>query len=148
MSLRTPTERMIQTLSFEAIGLCLSVPLCMAVNKGGAGDNAALLGVLTLAILLWSPLHNTLFDMVDLRATGRVASQRRRGLRLVHALSHEVTSVAVTLPIMVVIGGHTVQQALTMNLVLTLFYAGYAYVFHLGYDRLRPVAPSPAAIAA
>jgi uncharacterized membrane protein len=139
MSLRSPTERILQTLCFEAIGLCLSVPLCMVVNKGGAAENAALLAVLTLAILLWSPLHNSVFDLVDLRLSGRVASDRPGGLRLVHALSHEVSSVAVTLPIMVVLGGFAIGQALTMNIVLTLFYAGYALVFHLVYDHLRPV---------
>ena len=142
MLLRSPTERILQTLCFEAIGLCLSVPLCMVVNKGGAAENAALMTVLTLSILLWSPLHNTLFDLADLRLTGRIASDRPGGLRLVHALSHELSSVAVTLPIMVVFGGLSTTEALTMNIMLTIFYAGYAFVFHMVYDHVRPMAGS------
>jgi uncharacterized membrane protein len=37
------------------------------------------------------------------------------------------------------LGGHTMREALAVNLSLTLFYVGYAYVFHLLFDWLRPV---------
>jgi uncharacterized membrane protein len=34
------------------------------------------------------------------------------------------------------------MAALVVDLGLTVVYAGYAYAFHLAYDRLRPVAPA------
>lgn len=50
---------------------------------------------------------------------------------------------AVTLPVLVVLGGHGLAKALMLNLGLTALYAVYAYGFHLGYDRLRPVQAAP-----
>ncbi len=139
MTLRSPQERMFQTLMFEAGGLCLAVPAYMVAMAGDAGHGALLMAALSVAVMLWSPLHNTAFDLMDLRLSGRVASERPQRLRVLHALSHEVSSVAVTLPIMVLAGGHTVAEALSLNLMLTLLYAAYAYVFHLAYDRVRPI---------
>jgi Chlorhexidine efflux transporter len=43
-------------------------------------------------------------------------------------------------------GGHGFWRALAIDIGLTLFYAVYAYGFHLVYDRLRPVSRAPAAI--
>lgn len=59
-----------------------------------------------------------------------------------HALSHEASTIVVTLPILVHLGGHGWMAALVVDLGLTVVYAGYAYAFHLAYDRLRPVAPA------
>ena len=41
------------------------------------------------------------------------------------------------------LGGLGFAEAISADVGLTLFYAGYAYVFHLGFDSLRPVAPAP-----
>jgi uncharacterized membrane protein len=97
--------------------------------------------VLSAAVMIWSSVHNTVFDIIDLRVNGRVASDRTRSLRIFHAISHEVTAVAVTLPLLVWLGGHSIGDALIVNLWLTALYAAYAFVFHLQYDRLRPVIP-------
>jgi uncharacterized membrane protein len=91
--------------------------------------------------MAWSPLHNSVFDWLDERSTGRTASERPHGLRLVHALSQEVSSTLVTLPLVMWIGHFDFWQALGVEISLTLFYAAYAYVFHIIYDRARPVAP-------
>mgnify|MGYP001765785053 CR=1 FL=1 len=143
MSLRSPRERLFQSLAYETGGLCLSVPLYLMWTQGEAGTGALLMAALSLAVLAWSPLHNTAFDWADLRLSGRLASDRPQAWRLVHAVSHEASTVVVTLPILVFLGGHGWTEALVVDLGLTLVYAGYAYAFHLAYDRLRPVAPAP-----
>jgi uncharacterized membrane protein len=74
--------------------------------------------------------------------SGRVASDRPQKWRVVHAVSHEATTVVVTLPILVWLGGHGWGEALLLDLGLTVLYAVYAYGFHLVYDRLRPVRPA------
>jgi uncharacterized membrane protein len=94
--------------------------------------------------MLWSPLHNAAFDRAELRLAGRVASDRPPRWRLAHAASHELTSTVFTAPIVMGTGGHGLGEALAVNLGLTLLYTGYAYAFHLGYDRLRPVGRRPA----
>ncbi len=139
MPLRSARERLIQTLAFEAGGLALCVPLYGLASGRDPQEGAMLMAVLTLAVMIWSPLHNTLFDALDLRLTGRPASDRGARLRIVHALSHEASAVAVSLPILLTLGGHSLGAALMVNLGLTVLYTAYAYVFHLAYDQLRPV---------
>jgi uncharacterized membrane protein len=139
MRLRSPRERFLQTLCYEAGGLLLSVPLYLLYSGHAAGEGARLMLALSLAVMIWSPIHNTVFDWLDLRLSGRVASDRPQKWRVVHAMSHEATTVVLTLPILVWLGGHGWREALVIDLGLTGFYAGYAYGFHLIYDRLRPV---------
>ena len=139
MTLRSPAERLLQTLAFEATGLLVAVPFYRLVTGASAGEGTGILLVLTLAVLAWSACHNALFDRLEWRLTGRVASDRPQAMRVVHALSHEGTAVAVSLPIMLVLGGLSLETALTMNIGLTAIYTGYAYVFHCAYDRWRPV---------
>lgn len=140
MRLRSPRERLIQTLCYEAGGLVLSIPLYLIYSGQGAGAGALVMLALSVAVMLWSPLHNTAFDWADLRLSGRVASDRSQKWRVVHAVSHEATTLVVTLPILVWLGGHGPGEALLVDLGLTGLYAVYAYGFHLVYDRLRPVA--------
>jgi uncharacterized membrane protein len=148
MTLRSPRERLIQTVAYELGGLCLSVPLVAVVGGGSTGEAFTLMLALSVAVLIWSPIHNTVFDWLDLRLSGRVASDRPQRWRLVHAASHEASTVVVTLPILIWLGGLGLWAALLADLGLTLLYAVYAYVFHLVYDRLRPVRPTGARRAA
>lgn len=141
MTLRSPRERVIQTFAYEAGGLCLSVPLYAVFGQGTTGEAFGLMLSLSIAVLIWSPVHNTVFDWADFRFSGRLASDRPQRLRLVHAVSHEATTLVVTLPILMVLGGLSFWAALVVDLGLTALYAVYAYVFHLGYDRLRPMRP-------
>lgn len=139
MTLRSPAERLFQTVMFEAFGLVLAVPVYRLVTGASAGEGTGVLIAVTLAVLVWSALHNAVFDAVEWRLTGRVASDRPQGMRVIHALSHEGTAVAVSLPILLVLGGLGLGEALTMNVGLTAVYTAYAFAFHRAYDWWRPV---------
>ena len=139
MTLRSLRERVIQTLSFEVTGVVLVSPLYAALAGARVADGVALIALLSIVILVWSPLHNYIFDLCELKFANRVASDRPHRVRVFHALSHEVSAVMITCPLMMYVAGHNLLQALSFNLGLTLFYAGYAYVFHIAYDRLGPV---------
>ncbi len=139
MTLRIPRERLFQTVAFETGGLIMIAPLYALFMGQGSGETLVLFATLSAAVMVWSPLYNTLFDWADLRLSGRLASERPHRWRIVHALLHEVTTVVVTLPLLIWLGGHSWQAALALDLALTLFYAAYAYLFHLAYDHLRPV---------
>jgi len=141
MALRSPRERIFQTLCFEAGGLAAAAPVYSLMVGAEAGDGFIVIAAIAVAVMIWSPLHNTLWDWVEHRRTGRVASDRPQVQRVLHALSHEVTSLVLTLPIMMILGGHDLRTALLLDLGLTLFYTGYAYVFHMIYDWARPVHP-------
>lgn len=139
MALRSARERAFQTLAYEAGGLLFAVPLFALYSGNGAKEGLGVMIALTLAVMLWSPVHNAMFDCVDLRLSGRVASERPHGLRICHALSHEATSVVVSVPILMWLGGLGLIEALIADIGLTLLYTVYAYVFHIVYDRLWPV---------
>jgi uncharacterized membrane protein len=146
MTLRSPKERLFQTLCFEAGGLLLSIPSYLAYSDHGAAEGTLVILAMTAAVLIISPLHNALFDTADLRLTGRVASDRPKVWRMVHAVSHELSTMILTLPILVALGGHGWGEALMLDLGFTALYMLYAYVFYLIYDHLRPIRPVAAAL--
>jgi uncharacterized membrane protein len=139
MPLRTVKERIYQTLAYEFGGLILAAPLYSLIFGQDAAQSLTLLIALSLVVLLWTPLHNMLFDLADFKRTGRSASIRPHRLRIIQALSQETTVLVVTLPLVMLIGGHGFKEALLVDLGLTLFYAAYAYLFHIVFDWLRPV---------
>ena len=141
--LRGLRERVLQTVAFEAGGLVIAAPLYAAAFGAALDDSVVLLGALAVACLIWCPLHNTAFDWLESRLARRTASDRPHRWRAVHALSHEVSVAVVTLPLLMRLGGLGFAEAISADIGLTLFYAGYAYLFHLAFDRLRPVEPAP-----
>lgn len=139
MSLRTKRERFIQSVAYEGCSFFVMVPFYLFISGGSAQDAAILIVCLTVAEALWAPLFNSVFDRLDLRISGRVASDRRQFWRVVHAISHETSTVVVTVPILVFLGGHGWTEALLVDIGLTVVCIVYAYFFHLVFDALRPV---------
>jgi uncharacterized membrane protein len=139
MALRSGHERFVQALAYELGGLLLAIPLFGLAMDAGAAHSFLVVAAMTLAVLAWSPLHNLAFDVAEWRLAGRVASDRPARWRVVHALSHEATDTMVSLPVIMLVGGYGFWEAVAIDVAMTLLYAGYTYVFHLGYDWLRPV---------
>ena len=137
--LRSTRERMIQTAAYEVSGVLLAAPLYGVLFGAPAAESFWLVAAMSVAVMMWVPLHNCLFDRLDLRLTGRCASDRPHGLRAFHALSLEVTTMVLTLPIIMAVGGHGFLDGIALDIGFTLFYAGYAYVFFICYDQLRPL---------
>lgn len=137
--LRTPRERLIQTLWFEGIGLLLVAPLYAWVSGAAMGESFTVVVALSIAVMLWAALYNTVFDRIERRRTGRVASDRPHGLRSVHAIGLEVSSVLVTWPLIWALTDLGWWGALAADLGLSAVYAAYGYLFYWVFDRLRPV---------
>ena len=129
--LRSTRERMIQTAAYEVSGVLLAAPLYGVLFGAPAAESFWLVAAMSVAVMMWVPLHNCLFDRLDLRLTGRCASDRPHGLRAFHALSLEVTNMVLTLPIIMAVGGHGFLDGIALDIGFTLFYAGYAYVFFI-----------------
>jgi len=143
--LRSPRERLIQTLCFEALGLAIVCPLFAHFAGTSAGESLFVLVILSMTVMGWTALYNTAFDWAEVRRTGRVASERPHWLRLVHAATLEITATLLTWPLIVWLTPLGWLEALVADLGLTLAYAVYGYFFHLGFDRLRPVCAGAAA---
>lgn len=139
MSIRSARERLIQSICFEIGGVVVATPLYMMVSGETSGDSAALVAVLAVVVAVWSPLHNWVFDLVEWRHARRVASDRPQVWRLVHAVTHELSSLVVTVPVILWMTDYGVIGAVLLDLGLTVVYVAYAYVFHMVFDRLRPV---------
>ncbi len=137
--IRSGRERLIQTLWFEALGLALVCPLFAWFAGASTAESLLALAALSMAVMCWSALYNTAFDLVDLHCCGRVASERPQNLRVLHAIGLETTAALVTWPLLVWVTSLGWLEALAAKLGLTAAYALYGYCFHLGYDRLRPV---------
>lgn len=144
MIIRSARERLLQTLLFETGGLLVAAPLYQCVAGSGIGGSLELIAVISLVVMLWSPLHNTIFDALEYRLTRRVASDRPQPLRLVHAASHELTSMLVSLPVILAMTMHDLLAAMALDLGLSAVYTLYAFVFHNLFDRWRPVCPRAA----
>lgn len=136
---RSRRERLIQTLWFEALGLAVVSPLFAHFAGASMGESLVVLMVLSIAVMSWSALYNTAFDLIEVRCTGRVASDRPHGLRIAHTIGLEVTAALLTWPLIVALTTLGWLEALVADIGLTLTYALYGYLFHLGFDRLRPV---------
>lgn len=142
-AIRNLRERVIQTLWFELLGLVLVAPPFAYFSGATTGDSFTLLLVLAIVVALWSGLYNSVFDLAEVRLTGRVASDRPHGWRVLHAIGLETSAVLLTWPLVVALTPLGWQQALFADIGLTLAYAAYGYVFHLAFDRLRPVLGEP-----
>ena len=137
--IRSRRERLIQTLWFEALGLAIVSPIYAYFAGASMGESLVVLIVLSIAVMAWSALYNTAFDLIEFRCTGRVASDRPHGMRAVQAFGLEVTATLVTWPLLVALTTLGWIEALVADIGLTLTYMLYGYLFHLGFDRLRPV---------
>jgi len=127
--LRSLKERIIQTISFEVSELIITVPIFAYFTQTSESDSLIILVVIAIAAMLWTGIHNTLFDWAELKISKRVASDRLNGMRIIHAVSHAV----------VLLGGLTWQEALLADLGLTVLDAAYAFIFFRVYDFVRPV---------
>jgi uncharacterized membrane protein len=139
MALRSVRERAYQTIAYEAGAFLIATPLYALIAGHDASQSSLLVIAVAAACMIWAPLHHTLWDWLEWRLKRRVASDRSQAMRVVHAVSHELSSIIVTTPIIMMVGGHSFWHALIVDLGLTLLYSFYAYFFHMAYDRLRPV---------
>jgi len=144
MNLRPLSERLLQAAVFEAVGLAIVVP-AYALVFGAAGHAAlATFALVTFAALSGAPLHNAAFDRIEWHLTGRPACRRPARWRAVHAVTHEISLLALTIPIFAAFG-HCAAEILALNIGLTGFYVVYTAAFHAAWDRLRPVGSAIAA---
>jgi uncharacterized membrane protein len=139
MGLRSLRERALQTILYEACGFLVALPFYVAATDGTVAEGMGLVVVLWVTVLCWTPLHNTLWDWVEWRWVGRIASDRPQRVRILHALSSEVSSILATVPILMLWGGLSMQQAVALEVALLLVYMVYAWLFHMVYDWWRPV---------
>lgn len=134
--MRTTKDRIRQAISFEAIGLVLSVPLA-AVTFGFDLEKTGVLGVICATVAtVWNYLFNIGFDHGLIRLTG--STRKSLTMRLLHAVTFEVGLMIVLLPLIAWWMGIGLIEALMVDVAFVVFYLVYAFVFTWGYDTIFP----------
>jgi uncharacterized membrane protein len=139
VTIRTSRERLLQSAGYEIGSLLVATPVCAWLTGTTVATSAGLVVVLTVATMLWSPLFNSIFDRIEWRLSRRVASDRSRSLRLVHAFGLEASDTLISVPILMILGGLDLRQALIADIALLAVYMAYTYAYHQIFDWLRPI---------
>jgi uncharacterized membrane protein len=139
MGIRNFRERVYQAVSCEAGGILIAAPLYALVAGAGAQESLLLIVTLSVVATVWVLVHNAIFDVVEWRLAHRTASNRPQAWRIVHACNLEATLMILTVPVVMVMGGHSFLEAVVLDIGLTFVYLIYAYLFHMAYDWVRPV---------
>lgn len=142
--LRSPRERVLQVLCYEAGALAIIAPLFSLAAGEDMVGSYVLMAALSVAAMCWACAFNSVYDWLEQRWTGRLASERPHRWRLVHALAFEASQVVVSCPLIFWLTDLGWLEALAADLALTGAYAVYGYLFHWAFDRLRPVRPHTA----
>jgi uncharacterized membrane protein len=108
------------------------------------GNSLVTMVLVSLGVMSWSTIYNTVFDRALLKWNGRAAHQRTWGERAFHALLNEAMITLFAVPIIFVMSGKGWWAAFVADIGFTVAYVVYTYVFHLIYDRLRPIATGAA----
>ncbi|SNB57378.1 Uncharacterized membrane protein [Marinobacter sp. es.042] len=134
--MRSTRDRVRQAISFEVIGLLLSVPLA-AVTFGFDMGRTGVLGVVGATIAtIWNYLFNLGFDHGLKHFNG--STQKSLRIRFLHAVSFELGLMLIFLPIIAWWMGIGLLQALIVDVAFVVFYLVYAFVFTWCYDTIFP----------
>lgn len=139
VQMRSLKERVFQTLGYEITALLILVPIYQFVFSSSTQESWTLLVTLAIAVMIFSPLHNTIFDKIEASITNKNATQRTKKVRLLHACTHEATAITVTLPIIMYIAKMSFFEALLVDIGLTIAYAIHAYIYYWFFDVLFPL---------
>lgn len=131
--LRSPTERVLHALTFEAVAILL----CTPVLAWWLERPLQQLGVLTLMFaaiaMLWNMAFTWLFDHAQLR----LGFRRSFGVRCAHAVLFELGLMLLLVPVAAWWLGVGLWQALLLDFGLILFFLPYTLVFNWSWDTLR-----------
>ncbi len=137
--LRSPRERLLQAVLYEAIGLAILTPAYGFAMGLPLGNSFVTMALISGIVIVWAPPYNSIFDRLMLRWSGRLAHQKTVALRVLHAGLYEVTISFFAVPIIAYMSGMGWWVAIAADIGFTIVYFVYTYVFYFIYDWLRPV---------
>lgn len=140
--MRTGSDRIRHAVGFETLGLLLCIPLASLLTGESAG-RLGLVGIgCSVAATAWNYVYNLLIDRWMLAHLGRL--EKTWGERVAHAVCFELGLLTLTLPLMAWTLSIGLLAALLIDIGFVVFYVVYAFCYNLAYDRLFPLAATPA----
>lgn len=145
MNIRSKRERVIQTLSYEFFALLIMTPLFHLFSNESGTDSLLLLITLSIVAMAWTGFYAHAFDVFEFKITQKPATERTKKIRLLHAVLLELGLCLLTMPIIKYMLDCSWFEAFVSDVLITLAYMAYAYVFFWAYDKCRPLPPPPVA---
>lgn len=139
MNFRSTKERLVQSILYEISGTLVATVAYLAFFGGSTSGAFATMVALSVAFMVYAPVFNAVFDWVEWRVAKRVASDRPHRIRILHAFLLEGSDSFVAVPILMVMGDHSLWEAIATDLALLALHSAYAYIYYLVFDRLRPI---------
>ena len=135
--MRTTSDRIRHTISFELIGLALVVPLG-AWAFGMPMTDIGVVGVVGATIAtVWNYAYNLVFDIAMQRVTG--GTRKSLPVRVLHAVLFELGLLAILMPFVAWYLGVSLLQAFLMDVAFAAFYMVYTFAFNWAYDCIFPL---------
>lgn len=126
-------RRVIYVTLYELIAIVVVTAGLAWLTEQGAGHSGVVAVATSAIAVLWSLLFNGAFEHWESRQTVRGRNVRRR---IAHAVGFEGGLVVILVPLLAWWFGVSLWQAFMMDLALTIFFLGYAFVFHWVFDQL------------
>jgi len=139
MTIRSARERIIQTLSYEFFALLIMTPLFHLFSKESGTDSLLLLVTLSIIAMAWTGFYAHTFDIIEHKITGKLATERNKLVRALHAILLELGLCLLTWPVIKYMLDYSWTKAFISDILITLAYMAYAYVFLWVYDKVRPM---------
>ncbi|PSW10814.1 hypothetical protein C9J01_17600 [Photobacterium rosenbergii] len=126
-------ERVFHAVLFEVLAVSLSIVLLMTFTDHQVGALSGTMIIIATIAMAWNFVFNWIFD----KFFPGDKTQRTIAMRVFHVILFELGLLVLTIPVMAVILGVSLYQALIMDIGVTVFITLYAFVFNFIYDHIR-----------
>ncbi|WP_051532272.1 PACE efflux transporter [Brackiella oedipodis] len=130
---RSLKERILYAVLFEVTGITLSTPI-LAFSSGHQMQEAGVIIVVMAAIaLIWNVIFNYLFDAW----LQKYQISKTTPVRIWHSVCFEAGLLAISIPFVMWYLEVGFVEAVMLDLLISLFYLVFTYIFTLIWDTLR-----------
>lgn len=126
-------RRVIFVAGYEGLSVLFTVVVLSGLLGHGGGSATLTAVLLSTAATIWNYLWNTLFEALERRAG---ATGRGPKARALHALGYEGGVLLVTIPLVALMLGVSLLEALVIEGGLLVFFLVFTVVYTWAFDRV------------
>lgn len=129
---RPVLRRVVFVAGYEGLSVIFTMFVLSALLGHGGGESSVLAILLSTVATVWNYLWNTLFEAIE-RRTG--ATGRGVAARAAHALGYEGGVLLVTIPLVSLMLGVSLLEALVIEGGLLVFFLAFTVLYTWAFDR-------------
>lgn len=126
-------RRVTYVIGYEGLSVLFTVFVMSALLGHGGGESTLLAVMLSTAATIWNYVWNTIFEAIEHR---RGAQGRGALARTVHAIGYEGGVLVVTIPMVAIMLGISLLEALVIEAGLLVFFLVFTVVYAWVFDRV------------